>query len=275
MAPGEDETTSPQRTYRYLRLALVATGIVVFVSVAVAIPAVGLLPSLSHYFYSPARDGFVGALIAASLALFALSGRNAEPVLLDAAAVVAPLIAIVPIAIASGSVPGFDDGCASPCVPETMRPSIDNGILTYLIVGAVAVVASLAIVGFTVGGMIALAALIAVGVWWGFFADSFVAWGHPVAAASFFTLIAAVALLNALPHHDDEYPPGRRLRVAYAAIAALLLLDVLALLAIVLTGAGPAWGVFAGEVAALVLFLVFWALQTAQKWGQPDPALSA
>ena len=56
----------------------------------------GVLPSVSAYYYSPARDVFVGALIAASLALFALSGRGPSRALLDAAALFAPLIALVP-----------------------------------------------------------------------------------------------------------------------------------------------------------------------------------
>ena len=89
-------STSLQRTYRYLRIGVAGTVVVIFVSVLLAVPAVGWLTSVSDYFYSPARDAFVGALIAASLALLALSGRGLERGLLDAAALFAPLIALVP-----------------------------------------------------------------------------------------------------------------------------------------------------------------------------------
>ena len=58
-------TTSLQRTYRYLRLAIAGAVVVVFTAVLVAMPAVGLLPSLSHYYYTPANTMFVGALMAA------------------------------------------------------------------------------------------------------------------------------------------------------------------------------------------------------------------
>ena len=156
------ETTSLQRTYRYLRIGLAGTVVVIFVSVAVAIPVVGLLPSISHYFYTPARNGFVGALMAGTLALLALSGRRAEPVLLDAAALVAPLIAIVPAEIAPGSVPGLDDRCVDACVPAAFWPSINNGVATYLIVGTLAVIVAIAMPGFrriVPGGLIAIAVL--------------------------------------------------------------------------------------------------------------------
>jgi len=33
--------------------------------------------------------------------------------------------------------------------------------------------------------------------------------------------------------------------------------------------------VLAGELVALALFLVFWMMQTAQKWSLADPALRA
>ena len=57
MTSPTGETTSLQRTYRYLRIGLAGTVVLIFVSVAVAIPVVGLLPSISHYFYTPARTG--------------------------------------------------------------------------------------------------------------------------------------------------------------------------------------------------------------------------
>lgn len=79
--PGSDATTSLQRTYRYLRLAIAGAVVV------------------------------VGALIAVSVCFFALSGRGAERVLLDAAATVVPLVAIVPTMISPGSVPGIDAHC--------------------------------------------------------------------------------------------------------------------------------------------------------------------
>ena len=133
-------TTSLQRTYRYLRLAIAGAVVVVFTAVLVAMPTVGLLPSPSHYYYTPANTMFVGALMAVSVCFFALSGRGAERVLLDAAATIVPLIAIVPTMISPRSVPGVDADCPrgeGSCVPQTFDAAVDAGIATYLVVGAV------------------------------------------------------------------------------------------------------------------------------------------
>ncbi len=263
-----------QRTYQYLRITLVATVVVIFVSVAVAIPIVGWLPSISHYFYTPARNGFVGALAAASLALFALSGRRIESVLLDGAALLAPLIAIVPTAMAAGTVPGVITGCSQPCVPDWYLAEVNNGVATYLVVGGVVVIAG--VVAFrriVASAWIAVGVLAVVGVGWGFFFDGFVAYGHFIATTLFFVVIVVIALLNAFaaPEPGAE-APGRRLRGAYVVIAALLVIDLIVLAVLALGRfAGP--GLLIGESVALVLFALFWALQTAQKWGQSNPSV--
>lgn len=272
----ELDTTTLQRTYQYLRITLVAAVAVIFVSVAVAITIVGWLPSISHYFYTPARNGFVGALAAASLALFALSGRRIEAVLLDGAALLAPLIAIVPTTMAAGTVPGVITGCSEPCVPDWFLAEVNNGVATYLIVGGAVVIG--AVVAFrriVVSAWIAVGVLAVVGVGWGFFFDEFVEYGHFIAATLFFAVIAVVALLNAFaaPEPGAE-PPSRRLRNAYVAIAALLVLDLI-VLGVLAIGRFPGPGLLIGESIALVLFAVFWVLQTAQKWGQSNPSLVA
>ena len=66
MVPG---STSLQRTYRYLRIAIVGAVVVVFTAIATTLPSVGLLPSISHYYYTPAHTLFVGALIAVSVSI--------------------------------------------------------------------------------------------------------------------------------------------------------------------------------------------------------------
>src|ERR1700712_2014601 len=103
-----DDPTSLTRTYRYLRIGIGATIVVIFVAVAVVtIDTERFLPSISQYFYTPARSSFTGALVAASIALFALAGRGPERALLNAAAIFAPLIAFV-----STPIKGIP-GCAS------------------------------------------------------------------------------------------------------------------------------------------------------------------
>ena len=267
-------TTSLQRTYRYLRLAIAAMVVVIFVSAALAVPEVGVLPSLSQYFYSPAGVMFVGALIAASVCLFALSGHGAQRALLDAAALLLPLVAIVPTVLLPGSAPGVDVPCATPCVPPAVVPAVDNAVATYLITGGLVLVvaAVLIVVGQVAreGAMLSLAvsaAVLAI-VWatWALWHDAFLRFGHVVAAGAFFALIAVIAIVNAL----DGSTPDRRLRVAYIAIAVVMLADLAALAVLALRGSE--YGVLVGEVIALTLFLVFWVLQSVQNWNEPDPA---
>src|SRR6185369_12879826 len=91
-----------------------------------------VLGSISAYFYTPARTAFTGALISAAVALLALSGHRAERALLDSAGLLAPLIALVSTPIRSAAACGPD----ATCVPATAIPDIENGVITYLLIGA-------------------------------------------------------------------------------------------------------------------------------------------
>lgn len=89
-----------------------------------------------------------------SVCFFALSGRGAERVLLDAAATVVPLVAIVPTMISPGSVPGIDAHCPpgrGSCVPASFDAAVHGGVLTSLIVGAVFVLVA---VGLALAGQV-------------------------------------------------------------------------------------------------------------------------
>ena len=72
-------TTSPQRTYRYLRMSIAGTVVVIASAVVVATARVGWLPSISAYYYTPARNAFVGALVASGGNLAALLAHIAPP----------------------------------------------------------------------------------------------------------------------------------------------------------------------------------------------------
>lgn len=272
-------TTSVQRTYRYLRIAISGTVVVIFVAVAVTIPVVGVLPSLSHYYYSPARTIFVGAVITVSVCFFALSGRGPERVLLDAAAMLAPLIAIVPTVISPRSVPGVDVSCVGSCLPEAFDADVDSGVATYLIVGVLIVMLTVALIvtgqvdagGAALSISIASAVLLIVGITWWLWQPVFLQWGHFLTAIAFFGCIAAVAVVTAFWPTDRRKPP-RWLQVAYVVLAVALALDVLGLPVYGSERLGDVYGVFVGEVGALLLFVAFWALQSIQYWNADDEA---
>ncbi|MFI8593702.1 hypothetical protein ACIGCK_04640 [Microbacterium sp. NPDC078428] len=283
-------TTSTQRTYRYVRLSLVGAVVLLGVAFAAVSVAQGPPASLSAAFYTPARDVFVGAVFAVSLALLALSGRSVEQALLDYAAILAPLIAIVPTPLAVGDVPGFASSCldTAPCVPAAFLPGIAVGVAALVVVGSAGVVTAvvLALVqgtcsrGFVLAASGAGVLVVAVALWALLDAEGFVRGAHLAAAVAFFGLIAAVAALAAFA------PAGARarggVRALYSVVAVGIAITVLALLAaIVATLAGADLGatgvpvVLVGEVVVLVFFAVFWVAQTVELWDDPDLGVDA
>ncbi|WJM16384.1 hypothetical protein [Microbacterium arborescens] len=273
--------STSQRTYRYLRLTLAGAPIAIMLAVLFAIPDAGVLPSVSHYFYSSARTVFSAALVTAAACLLALSGRGPQRVLLDVAALLAPLIAIIPTPVSPGEVPGVVVDCAAaPCVPVGFTDDLDNAVATYLAIGAAVLAIGLVLARRgdialrDTGPTLALAAavLAATTLVWTLAPDQLVRYGHAVAAFGFFILIALVALAEAL-RPSDTHPPARRTRIGYIVVAVALLLDLAATAVSAMLFDLPV--VLAGELVALALFLVFWMMQTAQKWSLADPALRA
>lgn len=274
------DSTSTQRTHRYLRIAIGGTVVVIFTAMLLEVPSAGLLSSVSDYVYTPARNAFVGALIAASVALLALSGRGAERTILDAAALFAPLVALVPTVVHAGSVPGLDVPCGT-CVPPSAVPDVVNGVTTYLIVLAGVVVLGVVlsragqvqgarfslVLGTVVFGLVLVVGLAA--------PEIFLGWTHFLATVLFFALIAADAILNAFWRTSSEAPP-RWLRIVYIVIAVVLILDMIALTVATFVTWDAVDDVFpwilVGEVVALLAFLAFWWLQTWQRWDESDPA---
>lgn len=271
-------STSTERTYRYVRLSLVGAVVLLFVAIALTASMHGSLGSVSAAYFTPARDVFVGSVFAISLALLSLSGRSLSQALLDYAALVAPLIAIVPTA----REPARAEGAVA--LPLLDAGDLAVGVNAFLIVASFGVAVSLvmALVQGTltaaVGCAIAVAGLIvaAVAGWWLLGPQSFIQGAHVTAATVFFALMAAVAALAAWGATKRS-----RRRSVYALIAAGIALSLVFLaLVVVLDSRGfdlaAAWGtpiVLIAESAALVLFAAFWVMQTIEFWNDPNPAL--
>jgi hypothetical protein len=273
-------STTIERTYRYLRIGVAGTVVVIFVAVGVSALSVGWLPSVSDYYFTPARNAFVGALCAVTLGLIALSGRGAERALLDAAALFPPLIAFVPTAVVPGSTPGVEVSCASACFPPAYEPDAAAGVATYVLVGALIVAVALLLAALgqvalrAVGLSLAVttAVLAVVGFTWLFAREAFLAHGHFVATTAFFLLFAAVALLNAFPRRGSA--PSQVYRVLYTAIATGLVVVMIAYVLLLPTAATTGIPiVLIAEGAALTLFAAFWVVQSIEKWNDTDPTL--
>jgi hypothetical protein len=298
--------TALERTYRNGRVAIGGTVLLIGIAVVVTSARTGVLGSISAYYYTPARNVLVGSLLAAAVAILVLSGRGAQRALLDAAAVVAPVIALVPTPVRAGAVPGVAVACASGdrCLPEGVLPDVEVGVTVYLIAGAltVAVVLVLAALGAArdraawlgagaggsstgqgsargalVSAGVAAGVLAAVAAGWMLERDGFLASAHLVAAVVFFGLVAAVAVVNAVaPPSGPGVPAAPWLRRSYGILAVALVIDLAVTVVAVLTGHaddGVPPPLFVGEAVALALFVVFWVLQSVERWDDPDPAV--
>ena len=99
--PGPRPAVAAVKTYRYLRLAMVA--MVLGLAVAVGHEVLRVegncwQTSLSGYYYTPVQNLFVGALVAIGVCLVSLKGNtDSEDVLLNFAGLCAPFVALVPI----------------------------------------------------------------------------------------------------------------------------------------------------------------------------------
>ncbi len=289
-------------TYNYLRLGVLALVTMLAVSVGYELIANDVhLGSISAYYFTPARSMFVGALIGVGVALVAIKGRERllEDVMLNVAGMLAPVVALIPAAVAEGTIVNDQPvECPDPkssCVPSTFEPGITNGAWTLGIVGAIVLVAVIALavrdgrvgwgttnqkqatVGLVIAGLVFLGFL-ALDVGWH---DTYVQWGHYVAAVPLFLALAYVAVSNALQPKDDAQTAtmrGREVDWRYALIAVVMIAALLvAAIYFVATRSDPGgrweYWVFAVELALLVPFAAFWMLQTKQWWQEGAPGL--
>lgn len=278
-------STSTQRTYRYVRIGIIAAVLAIFVSLIAYATTSGWPTSLSALFYTPARTVFVGALFAVAFGLLALSGHSVEQAMLDLAGVVVTLIAIVPTPIESGDVPGASVDCpdAAPCVPVSYLADVANGMVTFAVIGGAGVVlaVALALVQRTISrgllALIAVAAAIILGLtlWWALDPDTFIPWGHLVATIAFLAFMAAASVAAAAGAGGTSF---RALYIAIAVLFGLSLLFVTAVSPLRLVGVdlvdqAGAPLILIGEAIALALFAMFWVAQTVQNWDDVNPTL--
>jgi hypothetical protein len=301
MVPALDPATTAQKTHRYLRLSLVFVVFALLTSVMIDTVVTSWdplafgwepLPSISHYFYTPARNVFVGALMAASLALLALSGRNRATILLDIAALFAPLIALVPTGVdAEHPVDGLTCPGTQECVPGVYLDDVRAGVAAYAVV-VITVVVALAVIrarrGITTPGaaLVSVIAITSAVVMAGLafipglntdFPFNF--WPYPpsihfAVTLIFFGIFAAVPILHARgPIDETETPPTARQRSVYRWVAGLMIADLLLLLAafVFREQLGDVPLVLLGEAVALSLFAWFWWVQTFQRWDDANP----
>jgi hypothetical protein len=267
------------QTYRYLRIGLV--GAVAFLAVSILIERGEVdcwQTSISGYYYTPVRAVFVGALIAVGLALIVIKGRTGWIDLsLNFAGMLAPLVALVPTtnvgdcsSVRQGLSPVNPDGSLASWVVA----NVDNNVWAALITGFVGILAWIVIVTFakrSVGavlevgsetlrrGLFAMTAFLVVVLLAFRFWDGFADHAHGWSAGGFFVFLAVAVLLNA---REIRHDAGKR--VFFTLYLATLVAMVLAVAPLLFSS----WdhNVFVVEAAEILLFGVFWSVQTVELW---------
>jgi hypothetical protein len=266
-------TSDAVKTYRYVRLSMVA--LVVGLATAIAVERLKVDPgcfqhSISAYFYTPVRGMFVGGLLGIAVCLIAMRGNSdLEDALLNLAGGLAPVVAFVPTPSAGR--------CSS--TPATVRdpaPDVSNNITTLLVLLALALVLSAVLLVKDRGGRTEWLLLLGgAGVWVGALLvfdlgrDTFLHKAHYTAAVAMFACIVGVVVLNSLDFHRKEEEAGKNPRPPatnrYAVIAGLMVAGA---------GAMGVWDWTVGwdhavlfiEVWLISLFAAFWLIQTEELW---------
>lgn len=267
------------KTYRYLRLAMVA--MVAGVGVAVVHEVLRVegncwQTSLSGYYYTPVQNVFVGALVAIGLCLVALKGStDIEDVLLNVAGFCAPFVAVVPIP-EPGSCGVVTDGL-------NRDLNVANNVTAVLAVVGIALVTLAALwarnrrrtteepsptrielLGYA-------ASVLMFGVAVAVFAlrrEEFDRYGHAVAAITMFVLVVADVAVNAVNLHLGRRrtpTPVRRMNryawIALAMVGCAVASGVLGLL-------GAEHWLLVLEASLIGCFAIFWGVQTWELWDQ-------
>jgi hypothetical protein len=271
------------KTYRYLRIAMIALVVGLGVSVAYEAAHVAgdcLKSSISAYYYSPVRGFFVSALVAIGICLVCLQGNSTlEDSLLNLAGMLAPVVALVPTPFEANNCPSAsrDDHSSS--------ADVANNMTALLALGAIALVITV---------LLALASHEARPVWFGI-AGALALWGgtvavfegdrgyfeghaHYTAAIVMFVAIISVVSINALHFGQQQLAADDSAgRTAYANRYAVIAVAMLVSVGVVLTWkwtAGFRHWVLAIEAALISLFAVFWVVQTMELWHRglrPEP----
>lgn len=271
-------------TYRYLRMSLVAVLTMLAAAVCFQWFLAGVhLPSISDYYWTPVHAVFIAALVALGVGMVILKpDSELEDIFLNIAGVLLPVVAFVPTPAPGRCATDYDGTFVLP--DEATVAGIRNNIPALLVAGAVALVI---MVFFTrlrpdkvqfppVGpgvriarslGFVAILALFAGFTIWFYAGDrSFDCHAHDAAAFTLFGFIIGVAVLNGLRkfRESEDRGMGAAMLNRYSVIA-ILMLVVLVIGLVAMKNDWRYWVLFV-EGGVLLLFLVFWFLQSLDLW---------
>jgi hypothetical protein len=254
------------KTWRYLRLAMVVLVVglaVAVVHAAIVVPGDCWQTSISAYYYTSVHAYFIAALVSIGVCLFCLRGSTpGEDVYLNLAGVCAPVVGLVPTpdpgtcGVVHGTLQQIDD-------------NVDNNVTALLAVGALALIILARLRGKALPSQAARRAYaVGVAAWLGtllvFILDDefFVHNAHFAAAGLMFFFIFIVVLINA--RDCSEGGPATAVRNRYGLIAGAMVVSVVGFLVAGCLGFDH-W-LLGVEIALIVLFAIFWGIQTHDLW---------
>lgn len=266
-----------QATYRYLRLALILLTLGLLFSVVLQIIADDgqVLPSVSAYYYTGARDVFVASLCAIGVCLIIHRGRSdTEDLLLNGTGYLSFFIAFVPTTPAHAGVE------AAPALSDEFIASATQNTWAVLAAGLVGLVVEILVLpererhhsrggtAVLVGSVVAFLALATAFV---LAPGFFLTYAHGAAAVLWFVGIVGIVGVNAIGMSRSRGEQGHNGRQRWLNLYGLGFALILITLPVFL---GPVrlvldqW-VFALEAAVFLQFLAFWVTQTVERWHVP------
>ena len=264
----DDHQLRAIKTFNYLRVAIVALVVGLFSAVGyewVVAPDHCFQESISAYYYTPVRGYFVAALLGIGVCLFCLKGStDIEDGLLNLAGMFAPVVALVPT-------PSRGE-CASVLGSKAdLSEQVANNVFALILVGSIGliVIAVQTVRRFAhiplharMGYAAAAAVWIAIGLVFALDLESFVGNAHYAAAVPMFVCIVAVVFVNAFAYEKKTEAASARNRYAAVGLTMILTSALIGLCAIL----GWNHAVIAIEVDLILLFAVFWVVQTKELW---------
>jgi hypothetical protein len=274
------------KTYRYLRLAMVVLVVGIFAAIYYASMSSGgfaIKPSISHYYYSSARDMFVAALLAIGVCLVCIRGGTAtEDAFLNIAGLLAMIVAVVPVS----EEPACFAAAASPAAaaqPVAGAPGRAEVVsLNFHTLMAIGVFAAAILIGLTIwtksrgqkeapptakdtaGFLATLAVAVAFAVLFHLYPNLFLSCAHNAAAVGMFTCIALVAGIDGIRAFRKQ--KARKRGVTYVAIAAAMPLAAFGIYYVNSHVHQFSWATFLVDATLISLFAIFWFLQTIDLW---------
>ena len=278
--PRKLKATDASKTYRYLRIGMLLAVVLLGASIAIERAKVDCWQtSISAYYYTPVRAIFVGGMIAVGFSLIVIKGRTQwEDIALNVAGMLAPVVAVAPTtdvgacwSVQPSPLPVMNGSPA-----HWVVTNVDNNFEALLITGALGlgIAAVLAIVlnrgpraavaRVRTGTVLSLAVttLALVVGWWLLKSwDAFYTRAHGLAAVLMFVFLIGAVVSKALEHREESttYFP------IYSAVGLLMAIGgiVIAWLRI-----GNDHTVLILEAYEIVLFAVFWLVQTVENWDE-------